>query len=440
MLRDLYSVLIKSAFLWHRRLGHISKKRLKQLEKDGILPALNYDDLNDCIECFKGKLTNKRKLTAVRSHKLLELIHTDICGPFKHKTMCGNVYFITFIDDYSRYCYIYLLSEKSQALEAFKIYKAEVELQLETKIKTVRSDRGGEFYGRHTSAGQQKGPFAMFLQEHGIKAQYSTPYTPTQNGVAERKNRTLFFFFLNNRTLLNMVRSMMCTSGLPINLWGEALKTANYICNRSPSKSVETTPFELWCGRKPSLHHCHVWGCKAEARIPNILQEKLGPKTISCNFIGYCEKSKGYRFYTPKAKTKLMETNQAKFLDEGVCSDNFEDLSLEFDEIVENEAAVQILPLAHNTVHHNTANLNQVNAENLVHDDQLVNAENFDQVENQMDFEPQNAAIQPQNLENPQLRRSSRPRKPVYGENSDYQVYLQEQDVLAEDDDPLSFK
>lgn len=195
--------------------------------------------MTDCVECCKGKMTKFSNKKATRSQNLLELIHTDICGPFKHKTICGNVYFITFIDDFSRYCYIYMLSEKSQALQAFIIYKTEVELQLEKKIKVVRSDRGGEYYGRHTEAGQHKGPFALYLQENGIKAQYSTPHNPQQNGVAERKNRTL----------LNMVRCMMCTAGLPIFLWGEALKTANYVCNRSPSKSVEKTPFELWCGR-----------------------------------------------------------------------------------------------------------------------------------------------------------------------------------------------
>ena len=90
----------KSANIWHRRLGHISKERLKTLEKNKILPALDYTDLNDCIECFKGKLTNCRKKRALRSQNLLELIHTDICGPFKHKTICGNFYFITFIDDF----------------------------------------------------------------------------------------------------------------------------------------------------------------------------------------------------------------------------------------------------------------------------------------------------------------------------------------------------
>ena len=213
-------------------------------------------------------------------------------------------------------CHIYLLSEKSQALDAFRIFNYEVELQLENKIKVVRSDRGGEFYGKYTEAGQAKGAFASYLQQNGIKAQYTTPYNPSQNGVAERKNRTL----------LNMVRSMMCTTGSPIFLWGEALKTANYICNRSPSKSVEKTPFELWYGKQPSLHHLHVWGCKAEAKIPNV-NNKLQSKTITCNFIGYCEKSKGYRFYTPNNFTRTMETNQAKFLDENCYNANFEDLS-----------------------------------------------------------------------------------------------------------------
>ncbi|KAJ9539071.1 hypothetical protein OSB04_031804 [Centaurea solstitialis] len=123
-----------SANLWHRRLDHISKDRLKALVKNNSLPDLDFSDLQDCIECFKGKQNNKFKKTSVRSGKLLELIHTHICGPFKHITLCGNTYFLTFIDDYSRFYHIYLLSEKSQALDAFRISKTEVELQLENKI------------------------------------------------------------------------------------------------------------------------------------------------------------------------------------------------------------------------------------------------------------------------------------------------------------------
>jgi hypothetical protein len=100
----------------------------------------------------------------------------------------------------------------------------------------VWSGRRGEFYGRFTEARHNKGLFALYLHEHGIVAQYTTPWTPEQNGVAERKNMTL----------LDMVRSMMCTSGLPKFLWGEALKTANYLTNITPSKSVTKTPFEQW--------------------------------------------------------------------------------------------------------------------------------------------------------------------------------------------------
>ncbi|XP_017438185.1 uncharacterized protein LOC108344229 [Vigna angularis] len=100
-------------------------------------------------------------------------------------------YFITFIDDYSRYMYLYLLCLKDEALDAFKLFKAEVELQCGKKIKIVRSDKGGEYYGRYTKNGQARGPFTRFLQEHGIVAQYTMLGSPDQNGVAKRRNQTL---------------------------------------------------------------------------------------------------------------------------------------------------------------------------------------------------------------------------------------------------------
>ncbi|RVW77645.1 Retrovirus-related Pol polyprotein from transposon TNT 1-94 [Vitis vinifera] len=109
------------------------------------------------------------------------------------------------------------------------------------------------------------------------------PGTPQQNGVAERRNRTL----------MDMVRNMLSNSSLPISLWMEALKTAVYLLNRVPTKTVPKTPFELWTGRKPSLRHLHVWGCPAEARIYNPHEKKLDFKTISGYFIGYPMKSKG---------------------------------------------------------------------------------------------------------------------------------------------------
>ncbi|TQD70770.1 hypothetical protein C1H46_043696 [Malus baccata] len=217
-----------SFILWHKRLGHISKESVLKLSKAKLIPELNFTTATECVDCVKGKMTNFRKLDAKRCHDLLEIIHTDICGPFPTKTICGNSYFVNFIDDFSRFCYTYLLSEKSPVLDCFKIYKTEVEKQLGKTINIVRSNRGGEYFGRYSEAGQCKGPFAFYLEQQGIVAQYTTPRTPQQNGVSERRNRTL----------IGMVRSMMTRSKLPRFLWGEALKTTTYILNRVPCKAV----------------------------------------------------------------------------------------------------------------------------------------------------------------------------------------------------------
>jgi len=191
-----------SSKLWHRRLGHISIERIKRLVKDEVLSTLDFTNFKTYANCIKGKETNKSKKGANRSSDLLEIIHTDICCP--DIDIHGQKYFISFIDDYSRYMYIYLLHNKNEALDAFKIFKAEVENQCGKQIKIVRSDRGGEYYGRYTENGQAPGPFAKFLQEHGIIAQYTMPGSPDQNGVAERRNRTL----------LDMVRSMLVSRHL----------------------------------------------------------------------------------------------------------------------------------------------------------------------------------------------------------------------------------
>jgi hypothetical protein len=172
----------------------------------------------------------------------------------------------------------------------------------------VRSDRRGEYYGRHTSYGQVPGPFARFLQENCIVAQYSMPDDPQQNGVAERRNRTL----------MDMVRSMLSYSTLPISLWMDALKTAVHILNRVLSKSVPRTPYEIWTGRKPTLNYLHVWGCPAEAKLFNPSIGKLDPKTVSCHFIGYPDKSKGFRFYYPDRYIKIVETRHVVFLEDEV--------------------------------------------------------------------------------------------------------------------------
>ena len=129
--------------------------------------------------------------------------------------------------------------------------------------------------------------------------------TPQQNGVSKRRNRTL----------LDMVRSMVSNASLPISLWTYALKVAMYLQNKVPSKAIQKKPFELWTRRKPSLRHLHVWGCPAEIRYYNPHEKKLDARIISGYFIGYLEKSKGFRFYCPNHITMIIESGNARFIE-----------------------------------------------------------------------------------------------------------------------------
>lgn len=222
-----------SATLWHRRLGYIYKQRIQGLMSDEILNPLDLTDFQVCNECIKGKQTNIRKLGANRCSDVLELIHTNICGPYLTASWNGQQYFITFIDDYSRYGYLYLIHEKSQSLDVFKAFKVEIENQLSKKIKAVKSDCGGEYHGRYDRSGKQRSePFTKFLEEYSTVSQYTIPGKPSMNDVVERQNRML----------KDMVRSMINHSSLPESFWGEALKTAAYILNRVPRKTVAKIP------------------------------------------------------------------------------------------------------------------------------------------------------------------------------------------------------
>ena len=141
--------------LWHRRLGHISIERIKKLDNEEVLNTLDFSDFETCVHYIKGKQTNKSKKGAKRSTNLLEIIHTNICCPNMEAN--GPKYFLTFIDDYSRYMYLYLLCSKNEALDAFKVCKAEIENQCGKHIKIVRSNRGEEYNGKYTENGQATG-------------------------------------------------------------------------------------------------------------------------------------------------------------------------------------------------------------------------------------------------------------------------------------------
>ena len=415
-----------SSILWHRRLGHISIERIKRLVKDGVLSTLDFTNFKTCVDCIKGKQTNKSKKGANRSSDLLEIIHTDICCP--DMDIHGQKYFISFIDDYSRYMYIYLLHNKNEALDAFKVFKAEVENQCGKQIKIVRSDRGGEYYGRYTENGQAPGPFAKFLQEHGIIAQYTMPDSPDQNGVAERRNRTL----------LDMVRSMLSNSNLPKYLWTEALKTAVYILNRVPTKAVQKTPFELWKGWKPSLRHMRIWGCPSEVRIYNPQEKKLDPRTVSGYFIGYAEKSKGYRFYCPSHTTRIVESRNAKFLEDDVISG-----SDHFRNIVSAHDHIESQPSTSNdrlVIVHSTPQVQTSAEQPIIEIPQVVDSILIDQAVQELQQAPEQLVEPqvPQGTIGTTLRRSTRNKRSAIP--GDYVVYLQESDYnIGAKNDPETF-
>jgi hypothetical protein len=156
-------------------------------------------------------------------------------------TKGGKRYFMTFIDDCTRFCYVYLLKSKDEALHYFKIYKAEVENQLERKSKDYCPTAG-------ESTSQMI--FSEFCAEHGIIHERTPPYSPQSNGIAERKNITL----------TDLVNAMLDTAGLSKEWWGEAILTACHVLNRVPMKNKEITPFEEWEKRRLNLSYLRAWG------------------------------------------------------------------------------------------------------------------------------------------------------------------------------------
>jgi hypothetical protein len=269
-------------------------------------------------------MTNRPfKAKGNRAKEVLGLVHSDLCGPMNIQARGGYEYFVTFIDDYSRYGYVYLLHRKSECFEKFKEYKAKTEKRHNKSIKSLRSDRGGEYL---------LGEFREYLSENGIESQLTAPGTPQQNGVAERRNRTL----------LESVRSMMSYSDLPKSFWGHALETAAYLLNLVPSKSVPKTPLELWTGDKPSLRHIRIWGCPAHVLNKNAT--KLESRTEVKLFVGYPMGTKGYLFYSPKDRDVTVSTN-ARFLEEDYIMNHKPKSSIVLEELVggtNNEPVVQV--------------------------------------------------------------------------------------------------
>jgi hypothetical protein len=281
---------VQSYELWHHRLGHISDRMLIQAIQAGQFENCDiHRDFSDtqrplCHECCKGKMTAKHhKKPRDRALKPGELIHSDIWGPAPVQSKRKFQYFCTFIDDFSGMTVVDYLVKKSDVVDRFKAYDQMIYNRLGYHCGTLHSDNGE--YRSYA--------FKDYCERYGVQQLFAAPYSHSSNGVAERKNRTL----------LDIARASLI--GLPSNLWPAAVSHANYVRNRCPSRvnPNKASPFELWAGRKPSIGHLRIFGCKAQVYIPKEKgRNKLQPRSHLCTFIGYPHKSKGYLFLTPTGK------------------------------------------------------------------------------------------------------------------------------------------
>lgn len=364
---------------WHQRYGHLNINDLYALSKNDMVRGLKLSPPKnfECSTCAVCKIRAKSytSYSKVYSTDVLQLVHTDLCGPMRHTSEGGSKYFISFIDDYSRYLVIYFLKKKSDAFQVFKQYKAEMENMTGRKIKCIRSDNGLEYVN---------GDFSRFLVENGISHQTTCPYSPQQNGVAERANRTL----------VEMSRCLLENSKLPQYLWAEAVNTASYIRNRSPTKMLNgKTPYELWVGRKPSVKHFKIFGCQAVVLQKGAKNGKFEPKGIKLTFIGYENYSKGYRlydlknrkFYKARDVIFFEDTFDNKLNDDDVSGDFFSAYFEYQDEHSKNKEIAENAVIGNNEFQEND------DVEELP-TEQDANVINFDEEEEDFNIDESNAA------------------------------------------------
>lgn len=278
--------------IWHKRLGHFNRDGLRRMIASNAvhgLPDLHIPD-TPCASCFRGKQARTRipKRATSRASAPLQLVHSDLCGPFRTPSLGGARYFISFVDDYSRFLWVSFLARKDEALDKFKQFHREAEAQYKQPVLTLRTDNGGEFTSRS---------FDTYCADHGIKRQLTVPYTPQQNGVAERRNRSL----------LDITRCLLIDKSLPNHLWAEAVRAACEILNvRSSKQTPDVTPTELLTGRKPSVSHLRVFGSTVFVHQHHPRQGKLDSHSTECILLSFDIRAKGYRCYEPGTRKVLV--------------------------------------------------------------------------------------------------------------------------------------
>lgn len=300
----LHSKVLQASFeLWHSRLGHVNFSIIELLNKLGHLSVTSVlPTPRICSPCQLAK--SKRlsfDLNEKRASTVLQLVHCDLWGHAPVRSFDGFLYYVIFVDDFSRFTWLYPLRAKSDFYDVLVQFHAFVCNQFSCTIKSFQSDGGTEF----TNARVKE-----FFARHGIHHRISCPYTPEQNGRAERKHRHI------TETGL----SMMFHAHIPGTFWLDAFSTAAYIINRLPSPLLNNkSPFELLYNVTPNYKNFKTFGCRVFPYLRNYASNKLEPRSRPCIFLGYSSSYKGFRCYDPHT-SRVFITRHAQF-DE--CSFHF---------------------------------------------------------------------------------------------------------------------
>jgi hypothetical protein len=281
---------------WHKRFGHIGYDALQNMLDNNMVNGFNVDTHTpkpDCIACTEAKQTVEPfgKHTD-KETELGDLTHIDLWGKYGIMSINGNQYFLLMVDDASRYNTTEFIKDKKAAAQKVCEYLAKL-ISHGKKPKAVRLDRGKKFLD-----------ITKWCQEHGIEIQKTAQYSPSQNGVAERMNRTL----------VEIARAII--RGLPEFLWEYAIDHASYLRNRASTKSLKgQTPYEKWFHKKPNIAHLREFGTPVWVLLQGLNKpRKMEPKSRRRIFVGYDDGSKAIKYYNAETR-KVLTSRNIRFLD-----------------------------------------------------------------------------------------------------------------------------
>ncbi|RVX07474.1 Retrovirus-related Pol polyprotein from transposon RE1 [Vitis vinifera] len=292
--------------LIHNRLGHPSLSKFQKM-----VPRFSTLSSLPCESCQLGKHTRVSfpKRLNNRAKSPFELVHTDVWGPCRTASTLGFQYFVTFIDDYSRCTWLFLMKNRAELFSIFQKFYTEIQTQFNISIRVLRSDNAREYFSAQ---------FTSFMSHHGILHQSSCAHTPQQNGVAERKNRHL----------VETARTLLLHNHVPFRFWGDAVLTACYLINRMPSSVLhDQIPHSLLFPDQP-LYFLppRVFGCTCFVHILTPGQDKLSAKAMKCLFLGYSRLQKGYRCYSLETHRYFISADVTFFEDSPFFSTTSESL------------------------------------------------------------------------------------------------------------------